>query len=118
MIACLVLCFLVRLLTGYNKHCLIDFGQDQQASAWKPDRGRRRRADDKRSEGQREKLSQRKPPLRKAPRSGKWGGRERKGLELGNQTGTKCLRDRQEPGSARAEKDEDRTREQRSVCGI
>lgn len=53
MIECLALCFLVRRLAGYNKHCLIDFGQDQQASVWKPDKGRRRRADDKRSEGQR-----------------------------------------------------------------
>lgn len=53
MIECLALCFLVRLLTSYNKHCLIDFRQDQQVLVWKPDRGRRRRADDKRSEGQR-----------------------------------------------------------------
>lgn len=32
---------------GRLQHCLIDFGQDQQASVWKPDKGRRRE-DDKR----------------------------------------------------------------------
>lgn len=46
-------CFLVRLLAVYDKHCLTDFGQEQQASVWKPHRGRRRRVDDKGSGGQR-----------------------------------------------------------------
>lgn len=85
--------FLVKLLVGYDKHCLANFGQDQQASVWKPDGGRRRRADAK---GQKvrelEKLSQRKPALRKALRARKDGGRERKGSGLGNHTGAKCLR--------------------------
>lgn len=41
-----------------------------------------------------ETLSQRKSPLWKPLRTEKYEGRERKGLELGNQAGTKCRRDR------------------------
>lgn len=62
-----------------------------------------------------ETLSQRKSPLRKPLRAKKYEGRERKGLELGNQTGAKCRRDRNlaGPGLTRM-----KTREQRSHCGI
>lgn len=62
-----------------------------------------------------ETLSQRKSPLRKPLRAEKYEGRERKGLELGNQTVAKCRRDRNlaGPGLTRM-----KTREQRSHCGI
>lgn len=60
-----------------------------------------------------ETLSQRKLPLRKPLRAEKYEGRERKGLELGNQT--KFHRDRNlvGPGLTRM-----KTREQRTYCGI
>lgn len=60
-------------------------------------------------------LSQRKSPLWKPLRAEKYEGRERKGLELGNQTGAEHHRDRNLAG---LELTRMKTREQRSHCGI
>lgn len=73
---------------GRLQHCLIDFGQDQQASVWKPDKGRR--ADDKRSKGQRvRKSAPEEATPKEGPKSWEIRRKKKKRLKVGEPDGSK-----------------------------